>query len=334
MGRTWCGAFCPMILAEPPMLSQKVGRARVSVVIPLFNKATTIRRAVLSVLAQTEPAFELIVVDDGSTDDSMARLSTITDSRLRLMGQDNAGPGAARNAGAAHGTAPLLAFLDADDDWEPAFLSRAVAALERQPECAAFVAAFRTGDACEARDNRLLGNGLSEGPWRLAPDTRSVEIKDCVDACHSSCAVIRRSAFEMLGGFYDVGRCVYGEDSYLWLQVVLNASIYWDPQPLVNFHLEDSALGAKMAGRHPIRPALTDPARLRRNCTGPSAAPLERLLGYYRLIETEKLARKGDWDEIMRLRRLYPAHHADPRLFWRERKVEMRTLLTRFGVSH
>ena len=90
-----------------------------SVVIPLFNKARYIRRAVDSVLNQTLKNLELIVVDDGSTDNSFERLTGITDSRLRVHRQQNTGVGAARSFGMSLAGARWIALLDADDMWLP-----------------------------------------------------------------------------------------------------------------------------------------------------------------------------------------------------------------------
>ena len=300
----------------------------VAVIVPLYNKEGTVTRTINSIRAQTVRDLDVIVVDDGSTDNSVARVRRIRDSRVRVVQQANEGPGAARNAGAAAADAPLLAFLDADDEWSPRFLERALDALEEQPVCDAFVAAYDTGAHQHRQPNKLLRLGLQEGPWRLNSQTPATIIKKYVDACHSSCVVIRREKFGALGGFFGRDHCLYAEDSYLWMQVVLTGTIYWYPRVLVNFHVEDSSLGLAMEGRHAIRPALTDPQRLRINCKGPASAGLERLLAHYRLLESEKLARQGAVGEIRRLRRLFPGAHGQSSP-WRERKLEIKALLAK-----
>src|SRR4029077_13800601 len=105
---------------------------RVSVIIPVFNKAACVTRALDSIANQTFEDFEVIVVDDGSTDDSAKRASAHKDSRIRVLSQANAGPGAARNRGTAESRGELLAFLDADDEWLPDYLATGVRTFDEQ----------------------------------------------------------------------------------------------------------------------------------------------------------------------------------------------------------
>jgi len=103
----------------------------VSVILPTYNRASTIRRAVESVLRQTFEDFELIVVDDGSTDNTAKYLRSIADPRLKVVVlEKNRGLGAARNAGIAEARSPYLAFQDSDDEWLVTFLERQLAVLE------------------------------------------------------------------------------------------------------------------------------------------------------------------------------------------------------------
>src|SRR5579875_475960 len=104
----------------------------ISVVVPLYNKAAYIGRCLDSILAQSFKDFEVIVVNDGSSDGGEARAQEFAarDSRVRLITQANAGPGAARNFGARVAASPLVAFLDADDAWEPDYLRESVSAME------------------------------------------------------------------------------------------------------------------------------------------------------------------------------------------------------------
>jgi glycosyltransferase involved in cell wall biosynthesis len=301
----------------------------ITAIVPLYNKEATVARTINSIVSQNLHDVEVVIVDDGSTDGSVEQVLKVPDERIRLIRQANAGPGAARNTGASQAQSPLLAFLDADDEWSEHFLERAMSALNAHPECDAFVAAYDTGAFQNVQRNKLMDIGVPEGPWRLDPSTPARQIKRYVDACHSSCVVIRREVFNSLGGFFGLDHCKFGEDSYLWLQLVLTRTIYWCPQLLIKFHVEDSALGVKLTGRHPIRPALTHPERLRTNCGGEAAPALEHLLAHYRLLEADRLAGEGALREIIRLRRLYPQDEPGKNRFWRERRLEIRALLAK-----
>jgi glycosyltransferase involved in cell wall biosynthesis len=281
---------------------------RVSVVIPLYNKASSIGAAAGSVLRQTFADLELIVVDDGSTDGSASVVRGLGDSRVRLIAQPNAGPGAARNRGLADATGEYVAFLDADDEWDAEFLQLAVTALDAHPECGAWVSGHSRGPARVSQTPRNRRMGLSTGPWRLPHRTAPKSLKFYVDFCHSSCIVARSSLVRRYGGYYDRDRATYGEDSYLWLIVLMNHPLYIDTRPRVWFHTEYSSLGSALFGRHPVRPALTASGPLLDRCDPAYLGELHDLLAYYRLVETEKLSWQGRLakEELENWRRRYP----------------------------
>lgn len=114
----------------------------ISVVIPLYNKEREVARAVRSVLAQRRQPLELIVVDDGSTDRSAAEVEAFRDPLVRLIRQPNGGVCAARNRGIAEARGEYVALLDADDEWEPGFLSEIVSLITRYPGCGIYCTAF------------------------------------------------------------------------------------------------------------------------------------------------------------------------------------------------
>ena len=111
------------------MQLSRVVADRVSVIIPTYNRSALIVRAVASALAGTEPGDEVLVIDDGSTDDTPSRLAAFGD-RIRVIRTKNKGAGAARNRGIAEARCPLIAFLDSDDEWFPdkLYLQRSVMA--------------------------------------------------------------------------------------------------------------------------------------------------------------------------------------------------------------
>src|ERR687887_1081438 len=107
---------------------------KVTVVIPTYNRSHVVDRAVRSALAQTHRDVEIIVVDDGSTDDTAARVRTFTDPRVRHVARPHRGVSAARNAGVALATTDVVAFLDSDDVWRPDKLERELAFLAAHPD--------------------------------------------------------------------------------------------------------------------------------------------------------------------------------------------------------
>ncbi len=109
--------------------------SRCTIILPTYNRAAELSRAVASVLAQNEPDFELIIVDDRSKDETRAYLATLTDRRIRIAhSESNRGPSAARNTGIEMATAPILAFLDSDDVYYADRLSLPLAVFESEPD--------------------------------------------------------------------------------------------------------------------------------------------------------------------------------------------------------
>ncbi len=104
-----------------------------TIVIPVFNGASTLREAIDSALAQTYPTFEVLVIDDGSTDDSADIVRSYDDRRLRMVQQDNGGLNSARNTGIREARSDFIGLLDADDIWEPTKLAKQMAHLRSDP---------------------------------------------------------------------------------------------------------------------------------------------------------------------------------------------------------
>lgn len=167
----------------------------ISVVIPAFNSAWSIRDTVRSVFAQTVPDFELIIVDDGSTDDVVGALSEWLgrDPRIRVVHQDNGGLAAARNRGLAEAKCPLIGFVDADDMWHPDFLQALSAALARVPAAPfAYAHSIRIDE-----ENRILGIP----PWSKEPRHDFAGLLTLNSVGNGSAALFRREAVLAAGGF-------------------------------------------------------------------------------------------------------------------------------------
>jgi glycosyltransferase involved in cell wall biosynthesis len=197
---------------------------KASVVIPVWNGARTIHRALASVFAQSHTDYEVVVVDDGSSDDTPAVLAGYGD-RIRVVTQPNRGLSAARNAGVRASSGEYLAFLDDDDEWMPDKLARCVPILDEDPGCAlAYTLALKidTDGRPMGQDARPDGAEsptmaqLLERPWNVVP----------------SQFVVRRGVFERCGGFDErfVTTC---EDLYFLLQAREHGNFRCVPEPLV-----------------------------------------------------------------------------------------------------
>lgn len=165
-----------------------IGERTVSVIMAVRNGEESVGAAVRSVLAQTWQEWHLIVVDDGSTDGTVAAAATAAagDARISIVSQDPRGVGAARNQGLAHAEGVFVAFLDADNEWRPGFLSGVVSSLVRSGVDLAFSAVAVHGD----QDTRYLGGSASYA-----------ELRDGSNVIDLNAMITTRDAIEKAGRF-------------------------------------------------------------------------------------------------------------------------------------
>ena len=205
---------------------------RFSVVIPLYNKAPYVRKALQSVFDQTYRDFELIVVDDGSTDDSLAKAKESLDGSgidHQLIHQDNAGVGTTRNNGVAASRGDFICFLDADDWWEPTFLERMDWLIREYPEAGIYGV------------NYFI---ISRGKQRVAlhfPSTGYINYCDCYRKLQmpltSISVAIPQDVFRSMGGFKP--HLKLGEDFDLWIRIALARKVAYLDEPLA-YYFQDS----------------------------------------------------------------------------------------------
>ena len=279
---------------------------KVSIIIPLYNKADCIARTLSSVLTQSFSDFEVIVVDDGSTDNGAEIVTKHSDPRIRLVTQKNAGPGAARNAGFSASTGRYVVFLDADDEFGPDFLEASIDNLQKAPDCAASVCAhFRGPDKTPVWTPAAAGLSISKGPWRLPTDISPEKVKPLVDSFSAGSVLCKREVVEKAGGYYE-HHTTYGEDSYLWLQVLFNDLIFFDPTPHSWYHTETSKLGISRIGAYPTWPKILDPSLIRQNCPQEYRELLEKTLDYYALLAIRRCIKGRDWTTPLHILRDFP----------------------------
>lgn len=281
----------------------------VTIVIPLYQKGSTIRRTIESTQQQSFRDFEILVVDDGSTDEGPDVVRTLAraDSRIRLLSRVNRGPGAAKNTGLWHASGPLITFLDADDEWEPVFLEHAVHALEVHPECDVYASAFRISPSGIDRWDELRAHGVKEGVWRLTEDISDHELTLCLGVIHSCSSLFRTSVVRRFGGFYQENNCRFGEDVYLWLQLMLHCTFLRSFKISACYHTEASELGLNSRRRDlPLEPVFTDPEPIRIDCPSTLCSVLERWLELHALRAMQMYAELRDRDKVLFLMKKYP----------------------------
>lgn len=206
----------------------------ITVVIPLYNKDNTIARALDSVLAQTYQDFEVVVVDDGSTDDGGAIVEQYADPRIRLIRQANAGVSAARNHGIAEAKGEYVAFLDADDEWMPEFLAEIVALQQEFPN---FKAQATTYVQCQngEKKNLILNRLPFKGEHGVLSNYFEVATHSNPPVC-SICVCIERALLQSLGGF-PLG-IKSGEDLLTWARIATRTHWAYSLKPYAIFNME------------------------------------------------------------------------------------------------
>jgi glycosyltransferase involved in cell wall biosynthesis len=197
---------------------------RFSIVTAAFNAADTIADTIASVLSQSSPAWEMVVVDDGSTDDTraIAIAAARDDSRIRIVSQPNAGTGPARNAGAALCIGEFLVFLDADDLLEPGYCQNQ----------AAFIDEHSGHDIYSCNAWMLLADGSKRVFWQGRHHQQPFSLRAEDQIAESSIlpmTVITRRVLDLTGGFRDL----HSEDYDFWLRALLAGATHaYDPAVL------------------------------------------------------------------------------------------------------
>lgn len=216
---------CPVLDCHPeytpPFNSPLIKTPRISVIIPTYNRAWALARAVDSVLSQEYPDVELIIVDDGSTDDTLNLLESYGNA-IKVITQPNRGVSAARNQGIAAASGALIALLDSDDYWLPGKLSRQAAFFDRHPEaliCQTREIWVRRGRRVNPKNRHAKPSGMIFGP----------SLALCLVS--PSAVMVRKSLFDQVGLFDEsMPAC---EDYDLWLRVAAHHPVHLIDEPLI-----------------------------------------------------------------------------------------------------
>jgi glycosyltransferase involved in cell wall biosynthesis len=246
---------------------------RVSIIVPVFNCAGFLGRAIDTALSQTYTDYEVLVADDGSTDgtrDVVARYG----SRVRYLWQSNRGVSAARNLAVSKATGELIAYLDADDMWYPQKLERQVAFLDTHKDCGfvhSEVSVINEADeVVHARFNSVTGRAVPQGHCLLALLRR----------CHIQTVTVleRRDCYDRAGGFDE--RVGVAEDYLHWIMIAMERmAVGYLAEPLAMYRWRGGSLSrrhrALSEGLAQVYEILWSETSVGRRC-GPEAAEILR----------------------------------------------------------
>lgn len=216
---------------------------KISVVIPTFNRAALLQRAIDSVLAQSYPVAEVIVIDDGSTDGTRQLVTSIPQHRIQYTYQDNQGVSCARNTGIKQATGNWIALLDSDDEWLPNKLETQIRALRDNPHYG----------FCHTNE-LWVRNGKRVNPMIKHEKNGGYIFEKCLPLCviSPSSVLIEKSVFEETGLFDEsLPAC---EDYDLWLRYCATKPVLYVDEPLlVKYGGHEDQLSRKYLGMDRFR---------------------------------------------------------------------------------
>lgn len=214
-----------------------------SIIIPLFNKAAYIEKAVQSVLDQTCRDFELIIVNDGSTDNSLEVVQQYDDARIRIIDQANAGVSTTRNNGVKEAKHELIAFLDADDWWAPTYLEEMLGMVEKYPDAGLWSARYYY---VKYGQNRKAGIGLDDGFTDGYINYFKVYARTMWMPVYPPSVILTQKIFNEFKGFKT--ELKLGEDFHLWARIALKYKIAYLNKPLVYYNQDVPAQERAIGG--------------------------------------------------------------------------------------
>jgi glycosyltransferase involved in cell wall biosynthesis len=281
--------------------------ALVSVVLPAYNRAPVLPRAIASVLSQSYAHLEIIVVDDGSTDDTEAAVRAIGDPRVRYLRRENGGAGAARNTGIAAARGAFIAFQDSDDEWLPEKLAKQCARLAAAPDDVGVVVCGHLGSygpdrVIEVTVDEPMQRGdaigsLLTGLWYIPPTW-----------------LVRASVFERAGRFDE--ELPSAEDWDLAFRLADACRFDCIPEVLVRKHYTHGSVWDHSGGRIDGFRAVLERHRHRWRDAPAALARQEYYLGYWLL--TEQRRHLAAWRYLWLAATHHPETQAKParELFW------------------
>lgn len=221
-------------------MTQPKNNPTVSVIVPSYNRADFLPRAIKSILSQTFRDFEVIVVDDCSTDNTQEVARSFNDERIRYIKHDrNKGAGAARNTGIKDAKAPYVAFLDSDDEWLPEKLEEQINRIRTLPDEIGVVYCDRT--VIVEKTGRIIKTSIPKAKG----NAHAVILRYC--ALASCSTLIRKNCFEKVGFFDETLPCL--EDWEMWMRVSKHYEFDLIPKVLAKSYIHGDQLTTELKGK-------------------------------------------------------------------------------------
>lgn len=204
----------------------------ISVVIPLYNKEKQIASTLQSVLNQSFQDFEVVIVDDGSTDGSVDVVKRFSDPRIRVIKQKNAGVSVARNRGIEEANGEYVALLDGDDEWLPVYLETQIALAAKYPQCDVFATNYKFRNQNGQETPTIIRNLPFKSEDGVLSNYFQVASTSHPPICSIS-IMARKEAFLAIGGF--PAGIKSGEDLLTWARLACKYKIAYSNKPLAVF---------------------------------------------------------------------------------------------------
>lgn len=268
----------------------------ISVVIPLYNKEKSIASTLRTVLNQTFSDYEIVIVNDGSTDGSVEEIEKVQDDRIRLVHQPNAGVSAARNRGIEEAKGDLIAFLDADDEWKPEYLATQYHLFQKYPECSVFACNYEFRDVSGKVTPTLIhklpfvgGDGILSNYFEVASCSHP--------PLWTSAVMVKKQTMQAIGGF-PVG-VTSGEDLLTWARLSMKGQIAFCKRPLAIYNLGE---GYDYTHLPPRRQDRNDPvgrSLLQLYKSHPSVIGLRHYISHWHRMRASVAIRFGErWETV------------------------------------
>lgn len=265
-------------------------------VIPLYNKETLISNTLSTVLIQSYQDYEVIVVDDGSTDNSVAEVEKVQDPRIRLIRQQNAGVSVARNRGVEAAKGDLIAFLDADDEWKPEYLATQYHLFQKYPECSVFACNYEFRDVSGKVTPTLIHKLPFVGEDGIL--SNYFEVASCSHPpLWTSAVMVKKQAMQAIGGF-PVG-VTSGEDLLTWARLSINDHIAFCKRSLAIYNLGEGYDYTHLPPRRQDRNDPVGKSLLQLYKSHPSVIGLRHYISHWHRMRASVAIRFGErWETV------------------------------------